>query len=120
MKPLKQCNHAGCKNLIPYDERYCAKHMDDNKREPHISKTSEYANEIHQSYHWRKVSRLYRLKHPICEECLRENADIPRLATSVDHIKPLFLGGEPYNEDNLQSLCDYHHAIKSHEENKLK
>lgn len=29
------------------------------------------------------------------------------LATSVDHIVPLFAGGSPYDWSNLQSLCDY-------------
>lgn len=116
MKPMKQCGHAGCNKLIAFDERYCDKHKQDGKRKPHTSTTSDYANEIHQSWKWRKVSRLYRLHNPICEQCLKENATIPRLASSVDHIKPLFLGGKPFDEDNLQSLCDFHHSIKSQEE----
>jgi len=42
------------------------------------------------------------------------------LATSVDHIVPLFAGGEPYSWDNLQSLCDYHHSLKSQREREQK
>ncbi|WP_161325612.1 HNH endonuclease [Lactiplantibacillus plantarum] len=42
------------------------------------------------------------------------------LATSVDHIVPLFAGGKPYDWDNLQSLCDYHHALKSQREREQK
>ncbi|MBO2714488.1 hypothetical protein GTP11_15710 [Lactiplantibacillus plantarum] len=42
------------------------------------------------------------------------------LATSVDHIVPLFLGGDPYDWNNLQSLCDYHHSLKSQQEREQK
>ncbi|MCJ2385491.1 HNH endonuclease [Lactiplantibacillus plantarum] len=42
------------------------------------------------------------------------------LATSVDHIVPLANNGEPYDWDNLQSLCDYHHSMKSQREREQK
>ncbi|MDY8146840.1 HNH endonuclease signature motif containing protein [Lactiplantibacillus plantarum] len=43
-----------------------------------------------------------------------------QLATSVDHIVPLSAGGEAFDWDNLQSLCDYHHALKSQAEREQK
>lgn len=71
---------------------------------------------------------MYREANPICEQCLRlegdqsrdERAGMINLATSVDHIVPLFAGGEPYDWSNLQSLCDYHHALKSQQEREQK
>ncbi|RHF51045.1 HNH endonuclease [Lactiplantibacillus plantarum] len=123
----KYCSHAGCKRLIPLSERYCDKHK---PKEQHVSKTSDYANEIHSSNRWRKTSRLYREANPICETCLRaskegdqsreKRAGMINLATSVDHIVPLFAGGEPYDWDNLQSLCSFHHALKSQQEREQK
>lgn len=124
----KYCSHSGCKRLIGFNKRYCDKHK---PKDSHVSKTSEFANEIHSSNRWRKTSRLYRLQNPICEACLREasedgnqsqkkRAGMIQLATSVDHIVPLFAGGEPYDWDNLMSLCDYHHAIKSQAEREQK
>ncbi|MCG0715644.1 endonuclease [Lactiplantibacillus plantarum] len=113
--------------LIDLNKRYCDKHK---PIEQHTSKTSEFANEIHSSSRWRKTSRLYREANPICEQCLREakegdqsrqkRAGMINLATSVDHIVPLFAGGEPYDWDNLQSLCDYHHSLKSQQEREQK
>lgn len=128
----KYCSHSGCKRLIDLNKRYCDKHK---LKDSHVSKTSEFANEIHSSSRWRKTSLLYREANPICEQCLREahhkadqradkrageRAGMMNLATSVDHIVPLFAGGEPYDWDNLQSLCDYHHSLKSQREREQK
>lgn len=128
MVSKKYCSHAGCKRLVKLNERYCDKHK---PKEQHISKTSDYSNMIHSSNRWRKTSRLYREANPICEACLRASKEgdqsrteragmMSNLATSVDHIVPLFAGGEPYDWSNLQSLCDYHHALKSQREREQK
>ena len=118
----KYCSHSGCKRLIDLNKRYCDKHKPNDS---HTSKTSEYANKIHSSNRWRKTSRLYREANPICEQCLKASKEgdqsraekgMINLAVSVDHIVPLFAGGEPYDWDNLQSLCSYHHSLKSQQE----
>lgn len=131
MVAKKYCSHSGCKRLIDLDKRYCDKHKLKNS---HTSKTSDYANKIHASSRWRRTSLLYRQVHPLCEQCLKaskegdqsrgkragERAGMINLASSVDHIVPLFAGGDPYDWDNLQSLCDYHHALKSQVEREQK
>lgn len=126
MVAKKYCSHSGCKRLIDLNKRYCDKHK---PKDSHVSKTSDYANEIHSSNRWRKTSRLYREANPICEACLKaskgqqragQRAGMINLATSVDHIKSLADGGSPYDWNNLQSLCDYHHAIKSQQEREQK
>ncbi len=123
----KYCAFGGCKRLVNLNERYCDKHK---PKDSHISKTSDYANEIHKSSRWRKTSLLYREANPICEQCLKaskragkgldERAGMINLATSVDHIKSLAEGGEPYNWNNLMSLCSYHHSLKSQQEREQK
>lgn len=123
MVSKKYCSHAGCKRLVKLNERYCDKHRPKGQ---HVSKTSDYSNSIHASNRWRKTSRLYREANPICEQCLKASKEgdqshgMINLATSVDHIVPLFAGGEPYDWNNLQSLCDYHHALKSQAEREQK
>jgi len=120
MTVKKYCAFGGCKRLVNLNERYCSKHK---PKDSHTSKSSDYANEIHSSSRWRRTSLLYREANPICEQCLREaskEAGMINLATSVDHIVPLFAGGEPYSWDNLQSLCDYHHSLKSQREREQK
>lgn len=127
MTVKKYCSHSGCKRLVNLNERYCDRHK---PKQQHISKSSEFANEIHSSSRWRKTSRLYREANPICEACLKaskragqradKRAGMMNLATSVDHIVPLFAGGDPYDWNNLQSLCDYHHSLKSQAEREQK
>lgn len=127
MVSKKYCAFGGCKMLVKLNERYCSKHK---PKDSHRSKTSDYANEIHSSNKWRQTSLLYREANPICEACLRaskegdqsreKRAGMINLATSVDHIVPLSAYGEPYDWENLQSLCDYHHALKSQAEREQK
>lgn len=127
MVAKKYCSHSGCKRLVNLNERYCDKHK---LKDSHVSKTSDYANKIHSSSRWRRTSLLYREANPLCEQCLREAEEgdqsrkkglgMINLATSVDHIKSLADGGDPFNWDNLQSLCDYHHSKKSQAEREQK
>ena len=39
-------------------------------------------------------------------------------ANECDHVRPLKLGGDPYDEANLQALCSYCHAAKTRLENR--
>lgn len=55
---------------------------------------------------WRKARSIYLKHNPRCKECLR-------LASVVDHIKPVRQGGNFYDPDNWQALCTYCHARKS-------
>lgn len=49
-------------------------------------------------------------EHPLCVECERQGR--VTAATVPDHIVALVNGG-PDTEDNLQSLCEEHHRIKT-------
>lgn len=67
---------------------------------------------------WRKTSAAYRDANPTCEECKRNNRVGP--AQVCDHIKGLdYLlrnNLDPYNWDELQSLCHPCHNSKSGKE----
>lgn len=127
MKPKHYCHHAGCRKLIDYDKTYCDKHQSDKRK--HVSvkelKASEPFYNLYHSTRWTRTSLLYRREHPICEQCLRDkdsNKDgqsttIVRLGASVDHIVALKDGGDPYNWNNLQTLCALHHNRKTKLEN---
>ena len=49
--------------------------------------------------------------HPLCEECMRKGMLVP--AQMVDHIVPINKGGAPLDLNNLQSLCNHCHAVKT-------
>lgn len=114
---MHECSHVGCKELIPYNVRYCDKHR---KQESHETMQSHKRNDkfwgFYQSTQWRKTSLLYRERNPFCETCLSHGKHT--LGTSVDHIKSLKLGGDPYDWSNLQTLCPKCHNKKTREEQK--
>jgi 5-methylcytosine-specific restriction enzyme A len=58
---------------------------------------------------WPHIRRGHLLDHPLCARC-------GQLATEVDHITPLRLGGT-HAADNLQSLCKPCHSSKTAREN---
>ena len=61
---------------------------------------------------WRAARKRFLSRHPLCEECMKENKLTP--ATVVDHIIPhrgdkkLF-----WDESNWQSLCKSCHDKKT-------
>ena len=52
--------------------------------------------------------------HPLCAHCEKVGLTTPM--TTVDHVKELKDGGEPWDPDNLESLCDQCHKKKTGEE----
>lgn len=121
MSVKKQCNHAGCRVLVPYNEKFCEKH--ERKRNSDYDRY-EYRKKIGGKYfkfykttQWRKLSTSFRLKNPVCKGCLTKN--VIRKADVVDHIQPIRTPEgwrNRLNEDNLQSLCHSCHHVKSQED----
>ena len=72
-------------------------------------------NRYYQSSYWQTKRRWQLRRQPFCVECKKENT--LTFATVADHIIPhkgdwaLFC-----KDDNLQSLCSYHHGLKSQKE----
>ena len=96
------CSKPGCRALIPVgsgglcEDCRKAKHRDYNKRQ-----RDQDAQGFYNSGRWRKV-RLMKLKQdPLCEICRPEIV----LGTTVHHIKEIKDGGDPYDIDNLQTVC---------------
>lgn len=66
---------------------------------------------IYNGRRWRKLRAYFLAKNPLCKECKENDRITP--ATVVDHIKPIREGGGAYDFNNLQALCQHHHAVKS-------
>ncbi len=67
--------------------------------------------DFYQSRKWRPLRALKLQKDPLCEECMRKGMLVP--AQMVDHIIPINKGGAPLDLNNLQSLCNHCHAVKT-------
>ena len=63
---------------------------------------------------WKAFSKRYKAEHPLCVMCEAEG--ITSAAAVTDHIVRVEDGGAMWDENNLQSLCVYHHNQKSGKE----
>jgi 5-methylcytosine-specific restriction protein A len=108
-QPARPCRIPGCPNLTNHRWGLCAEHL----KQQETSRPS--STERGYDARWRKASRIYLQKHPLCVEC--EKAGRIKAATVVDHIIPhkgdvaLF-----WDEDNWQPLCDGCHSSKTMKE----
>ena len=65
---------------------------------------------------WKRIRLEHLAEEPLCRSCKKH--DRVTLAEEVDHIKPLWEGGQEYDRDNLQSLCKNCHIDKTSKEAK--
>ena len=66
----------------------------------------ERSADLYHTARWTRLSRAFRIEHPLCEIC-NDNGVI-KPATCVDHIIPWPICGEDlfFDRLNLQALCD--------------
>jgi len=100
----KYCAAYPCPNLVGKGERFCPEHKP-AKIEQKI------ADPFYVSARWKRLSKWYRAKEPLCEMCGAPG----RL---VDHIKEIKDGGALLDETNIQTLCSKCHATKTLDEQK--
>ena len=65
---------------------------------------------------WKRIRLEHLAEEPLCRNC--KVRGYVTLATEVDHIKPLWEGGQEYDRNNLQSLCSPCHIEKTSAEAK--
>ena len=111
MKPRRPCSHPGCPELT--NERYCDKHQKQVTKEYDQRRGSAASRGY--DHRWVKARWRYIAEHPLCVECEKVGKLMP--ANVVDHVvahkgdKVLF-----WDESNWQSLCTYHHNLKTAKE----
>lgn len=71
-------------------------------------------NILYHTPRWKKLRALGLKIEPLCREC-KENGKI-KLATIRDHILNVRKGGDFWDMNNQQSLCESCHASKSGKE----
>lgn len=80
------------------------------ERKP-FQKSMNDNSKFYNSWPWRKLRKIYREKNPYCVKCEAEGRVTAMHV--VDHIVRIEDGGSSLDEDNLQSLCKFHHNQKS-------
>jgi len=77
-------------------------------------KRNRYIDARYNTSKWQKYRKAYLLQNPFCYMC-----DDYTLATDVDHIVPVRLGGDFWNSANHQPLCKSCHYSKSSQESRV-
>lgn len=109
----RPCTYPGCRELVKHGNARCEKHRDLEKKQAEAARPS--ARERGYDYRWEKARKEHLRAHPLCVECKREGRYVQ--ACVVDHIIPhkgnmiLF-----WDRTNWQSLCSYHHNVKTAKE----
>jgi len=110
--PKKPCRHPGCPELT--HDTFCDKHRREDNRIYNQYKRDVLSKTFYKTSQWLKVRKIKLQQSPICEECKKNGTIV--VGKIVDHIVPIKLGGEPYDMDNLQTLCWSCHSRKSIQE----
>jgi 5-methylcytosine-specific restriction protein A len=71
---------------------------------------------FYHSNRWRTLRKAVLTSNPLCVHC--NNNGLVTLAKVADHIQSVRLGGDKWNIDNLQGLCESCHNIKTSKESK--
>lgn len=113
---VKQCNHAGCRELMPLTQRYCKKHelwghKMTYKRRVHDSDEAK-RQQFYKSKAWRNMAYRFKLANPVCVKCLAKG--IIKKADVADHIIEIKDDwSKRLDENNLQALCNTCHNAKT-------
>ena len=108
-KAPKPCGRTGCGELT-YN-RYCEKHQKEAERDYNRNKRDKEAKKYYDTPRWKTLRKVKLARDPLCEIC-RQNGGLIE-ASHVDHIIEISDGGDPYDLDNLQSLCISCHSSKT-------
>jgi 5-methylcytosine-specific restriction protein A len=115
MQLNKRCAHAGCRELIPTTETYCAKHKRnaDRQYDKQRYRSDPSYIKLYHSKEWRAIREQAMIRdHGLCQECLKHERI--EQAKVVDHIKRVDEHPELRLElSNLQSLCKACHNKKT-------
>lgn len=115
----KICTYPGCNVAIEVNDfdrssPRCSQHPTTHVPKKIYAHHSHEGKHIYSSYRWKKLRKQYAESQPLCEHCLK--FDIVTPLAVVDHVKEIQHGGEPYDINNLQSLCHSCHNQKTAKE----
>lgn len=116
---LKICSFGGCNvnvDVSPSSQKTprCDKHQLSYTPKKVYEHHYSDGKHIYSSRRWRSLRDQYIKHNPLCEHCKLSQIYSP--GDMVDHISEIEDGGEVWDVDNLQTLCNACHARKTGEE----
>lgn len=108
------CKHPGCGALVRggyCDQHKAAAAVNRKQGQQDYNRRRAESDRLYSTQRWRKLSIVYKKRHPLCCECERNG--LVRATEIVDHIKPAKSHPELFWEwSNLRPLChDCHNRV---------
>ena len=111
----KLCTFAGCSTVVDHDgsntSPRCAKHQREYGKRKHYEHHHINGVNIYKSSRWKHLRNAKLAINPLCEDHLLANRAVP--AQMVDHVTEIEDGGDPWDMNNLRSLCNACHNSKT-------
>lgn len=77
----------------------------------------ERSNDKYHTYRWTKESKAFRETHPLCAMCLKKGLYVA--SEVVDHIIPVAICDDFWDQNNWQALCSKCNADKGNKDKKI-
>lgn len=84
--------------------------------DPNAKRERSKSDPRYHTWRWEKASIAFRKAHPLCAECLRKGIYTP--SQVVDHIIPVALCKDFWDESNWQALCKACNMAKGNRDKK--
>ena len=106
--PLRYCAFPGCGERTTQGR--CEAHRKQHGEQKDRSRKRTEHRWVYNSVAWHRLKQVILSASPICAICQRA------WAREVDHIVPMYDGGEQFDAANLQALCKPCHSRKTRRE----
>lgn len=101
----KECRELGCHSPKTNRSTFCVKHGGG------ITEKGKANSKLYGQAYWRKQREAQLSKDPLCAACLLDGKVVQ--AEHIDHVFPHRQDATRFRLNHFQSLCQYHHVIKT-------
>lgn len=105
-----KCRELGCQNPKTSRSTFCVEHGGG------ITQKGKANSKLYGQSYWRKQREVQLSKDPLCAACLIDGKVVQ--AEHIDHVFPHRQDASKFRLNLFQSLCAYHHTMKTQFENR--
>lgn len=105
-----KCRELGCQNPKTSRSTFCVEHGGG------ITEKGKANSKLYGQSYWRKQREVQLSKDPLCAACLIDGKVVQ--AEHIDHVFPHRQDASKFRLNLFQSLCAYHHTMKTQFENR--
>lgn len=106
----KKCRELGCQNPKTSRSTFCVQHGGG------ITEKGKANSKLYGQAYWKKQREIQLSKEPLCAACLADGKVMQ--AEHIDHVFPHRQDARKFKVNLFQSLCAYHHTMKTQFENR--